>query len=316
MSAFVVMESGAVGRVRGALERAGGSLPVEVDAPARALSATRALLDRVVAPTAAPDVIGTARELAQRATDASLDAGDVEAALEQLEAAETNLARQTRRVELLRETCTQLDGVTANALRVAAGSIVVDVVGPLVDEVLEAAADAARRLGGRQPAVEACFDDDEARAALLELEQLARRYDGARAAQRELGRLLDDVAWRNTELFAELRNVDELWPGWAGTETYMTNRGTVSWPEGGDAPAPWPDRDSDAVGYLVWLVRTPAAQPWTPTLARQRQAYDDARARRAAAAPRVVAGQVDTRPLSGVHDRHTGEPIMRPTVGR
>lgn len=88
--------------------------------------------------------------------------------------------------------------------------------------------------------------DDTAFAAWRRLTQLSVRYDSIRNAQRLYGLTAYDG-----EEYAEIENIDEIWPGWRYRASAM-----------GHVSAPWPDEPR---ARLLWLVRHGAHLIcWTP----------------------------------------------------
>lgn len=277
-------QSLSAGRAVQALREAGLEPPADVVDVLDGLTRLETAARQLASPSA-PD----AGPAASRVTEAAL-AGDVDlvelavAGADELRAADAAIALHQHVAELLRRAHTGLDSAVENVLRDRADDIVAGLLRPALDELLEQAQASVAALDGREPTPAAVIDDDVARRALLELDRLGRQYAALRRAQYELGRLIDAQSFAHSVTFAELENVAQVWPGWAGLEQVVVAGRVES--IGDDKPAPWPPLDNEPTEHLVWLVRSPAA-PWLPTLDEQKDAARAARARRAATHPGI-----------------------------
>ena len=149
---------------------------------------------------------------------------------------------------------------------------------PAVDRVLEETTQAAKALGAYAAAgnVEQLLTAPKAaRAAWIALDALAGRYGVLRKARGVLVRAILNGGQQqvdDTNLFAEIRNLPDLWPTWR-------QRTQPPWPDGGRE-------------RMLWLAG-PDVEVWMPTVAEQDARYREVFAEgldRAAQARAVAAG--------------------------
>ena len=227
-----------------------------------------------------PDQVVDAHRLAQRlAVEVSQPRADqVHKARERLVAAFTHAAADDApwpdgHDVLEAEAADRADKEALNALQRAAtaaqanfAGLVSDVADDLIatslrpaaDRVLEETAQAAKALGAYATAgnIEQLLTAPKAaRDAWIALDALAGRYGVLRKARGVLVRAIHDSGHQQvdaTNLFAEIRNLNELWPTWRLR-----------------TQAPWPDGPRQR---MLWLI-SPGVDVWMPTVAEQEARY-------------------------------------------
>ncbi|MEU6039762.1 hypothetical protein ABZ801_30610 [Actinomadura sp. NPDC047616] len=162
-------------------------------------------------------------------------------------------------------------------------------LGPRVEHILARVRDIAPTLGGVRTAEQAVTATPDARDAYTELVRLVDAYTDTRRAHHWLLSLAwpsDGPQWAggsSMRYFAEVANVDELWPSWPngyrpGREVSNTHLDLTT---GTLAAPPWPTTSDPVTAtydteYLLWAASTQDAQVWVPTAQQVRDAYAQA----------------------------------------
>jgi hypothetical protein len=239
----------AVGPALESLQGLGIELPGQL---AEYRDAAEALVAAV--PARPPENPLTVEESLVRATIAAAAAGEAlpeaDVLLDARRAAEA--AKEASRI---RKAAIEVAGHHLNGgLRGAAKTLVTGPLSSLLHDCLSEAKEAATAVGSVRNAEEALGASERVRKAWLSVQRLAGRYSAIRTAQERLRPLCPAVQHDTWNLYAEMRNFDEVWP------RYRSRR-----------DAPWP---SDPVGRLQWLAtHVEEAGVWVPTPQQQDERF-------------------------------------------
>jgi len=158
-----------------------------------------------------------------------------------------------------------------------------------VAHILDRVRDIAPALGNVRTADQAVNATPAVRDAYAELVHLVDAYTDTRRAHHWLLRLSwpsNGPQWDGASTlryFAEVANVDELWPSWPnGYQPGNTSPGPfLDLQTATLTPPPWPTTGDPATAtydteYLLWAATTQDARVWVPTAQQVRDAYKQA----------------------------------------
>lgn len=182
------------------------------------------------------------------------------------------------------------------AVLAAAAPDVIRSLNPLLAGLVGEVAAALKIMGSTERSERAMLRADEPiRAAYLSLDGLTGRYNTLRHLRSCLLEARgEQVAPQILDVFGEVRNVAEIWPGWTTRDLGTPDPTDPHAPVSG---APWPANPAER---LLWLASTPDLELWVPTASEIREAH------------RVATAARDAKRYAAARANPTGDPQHDP----